>query len=147
MIQQLSRFVNTGAGLEKTLRMIQCVSQLGAALTLSSALTVQLTTVKLQLALGKFRFDGSSEDLSKTWHHSTKLLTLFVARRYFRFFGFIDSFQRVSALLGQDGFSSMNGFIDLAKWTCFGLYFVLDNLTIVCFVPSFPPGVAVLTSK
>ncbi|KAJ5325496.1 hypothetical protein MYU51_000197 [Penicillium brevicompactum] len=104
MIQQFSRFVNTGSGLEKSLRLIQCVSQVVAALTTSTALAVQLTTVKLQLAL---------------------------TRRYFRFFGFIDSFQRVSALLGGDGFSSVAGLIELAKWTCFGLYFVLEDLTIL----------------
>ncbi|KAJ5205149.1 peroxin-11B [Penicillium cf. griseofulvum] len=102
MIQQFSRFVKSGAGLEKTLRLIQCLSQVVAALTVSSALAVQLTTVKLQLAL---------------------------ARRYFRFFGFIDSFQRMSALLGKDGFSSVAGMLELAKCTCFGLYFVLEDLT------------------
>lgn len=53
MIQQFSRFVKSGAGLEKTLRLIQCMSQVVAALTVSSALAVQLTTVKLQLALSK----------------------------------------------------------------------------------------------
>lgn len=53
MIQQFSRFINNGAGLEKTLRLTQCVSQVIAALTVSSALAVQLTTVKLQLALSK----------------------------------------------------------------------------------------------
>ncbi|KAJ6100279.1 hypothetical protein N7467_001814 [Penicillium canescens] len=102
MIQKFSRFVNSGAGLEKTLRLIQCMAQVVAAVTVSSALAVQLTTVKLQLAL---------------------------ARRYFRFFGFIDSFQRMSALLGKDGFGSVGGLIELAKWTCFGLYFVLEDLT------------------
>ncbi|KAJ5753345.1 uncharacterized protein N7511_007498 [Penicillium nucicola] len=102
MIQKFSRFINSGAGLEKTLRLIQCTAQVVAALTVSSALAVQLTTVKLQLAL---------------------------ARRYFRFFGFIDSFQRMYALLGKDGFTSVGGLIDLAKWTCFGLYFVLEDLT------------------
>ncbi|KAJ5822386.1 peroxin-11B Pex11B-Penicillium chrysogenum [Penicillium robsamsonii] len=102
MIPQFSRFVKSGAGLEKTLRLIQCVSQVVAALTVSSALAMQLTTVKLQLAL---------------------------ARRYFRFFGFIDSFQRMLALLGKDGFSSVAGMLELAKCTCFGLYFVLEDLT------------------
>ncbi|KAJ5173479.1 uncharacterized protein N7500_001410 [Penicillium coprophilum] len=102
MIQQFSRFVKSGAGLEKTLRLIQCVSQVVAALTVSSALAMQLTTVKLQLAL---------------------------ARRYFRFFGFIDSFERMFALLGKGGFSSVAGVLELAKCTCFGLYFVLEDLT------------------
>lgn len=53
MIQKFSSFIKTGAGLEKTLRLIQCVSQVTAALTVSSALAVQLTTVKAQLALCK----------------------------------------------------------------------------------------------
>jgi hypothetical protein len=53
MFQKFSLFVNSGAGLEKTLRLIQCTAQVVAALTVSSALAVQLTTVKLQLALGK----------------------------------------------------------------------------------------------
>jgi hypothetical protein len=56
MISKFSRFVNSGAGLEKSLRLIQCVSQVVAALTVSSALAVQLTTVKLQLALSKLQF-------------------------------------------------------------------------------------------
>lgn len=54
-----------------------------------------------------------------------------IARRFFRFFGFIESFQRVSALLNKEGMGSVPGCIDLAKWTCFGLYFVLEDLTIV----------------
>lgn len=60
-----------------------------------------------------------------------------VARRYFRFFGFIDSFQRMSALLGKDGFSSVAGMLELAKCTCFGLYFVLEDLTTVCYLLLF----------
>ena len=54
------------------------------------------------------------------------------ARRFFRFFGFIESFQRVSALLGKGGIGSVPAWLDLAKWTCFGLYFVLEDLTMVC---------------
>ncbi|KAJ5554734.1 peroxin-11B Pex11B-Penicillium chrysogenum [Penicillium sp. DV-2018c] len=104
MAEHFSRFVKSGAGLEKTLRLIQCVSQVVAALTLDSALAVQLTTLKLQLAL---------------------------TRRYFRFFGFIDSFQRMIELLGRDGFTSVAGLLELAESTCFGLYFVLEDLTLL----------------
>lgn len=56
---------------------------------------------------------------------------LLSARRFFRFFGFIESFSRVSTLLSKDGMSSVPGWLDLAKWTCFGLYFLLEDLTIV----------------
>lgn len=53
------------------------------------------------------------------------------ARRFFRFFGFIGSFQHVSDLLGKDGVNSVAGWLDLAKYTCFALYFLLEDLTIV----------------
>ncbi|KAJ5133104.1 hypothetical protein N7526_004469 [Penicillium atrosanguineum] len=103
MIAHFNRFVNNGAGLEKTLRLIQSVAQIAAVFSIGST-AVRLTTAKLQLAL---------------------------TRRFFRFFGFIESFQRVSALLSKEGMGSVPGWIDLAKWTCFGLYFVLEDLTIL----------------
>ncbi|KAJ5112784.1 hypothetical protein N7532_000829 [Penicillium argentinense] len=103
MISQFNRFVNNGAGLEKTLRLIQSAAQVAAVFTVGST-AVRLTTTKLQLAL---------------------------SRRFFRFFGFIDSFQRVSALLTKEGMGSVPGWLELAKWTCFGLYFVLEDLTIL----------------
>ncbi|KAJ5172050.1 subunits of heterodimeric actin filament capping protein Capz [Penicillium capsulatum] len=103
MIGQFSRFVNSGAGLEKTLRLVQAVAQIAAVFTVGST-AVRLTTAKLQLAL---------------------------TRRFFRFFGFLESFQRVSALLGKAGMGTVAGWLDLAKWTCFGLYFVLEDLTML----------------
>ncbi|KAK5805820.1 hypothetical protein VI817_000078 [Penicillium citrinum] len=103
MIARLNRFVNNGAGLEKTLRLIQSMAQVAAVFTVGST-AVRLTTAKLQLAL---------------------------TRRFFRFFGFIESFQRVSTLLSKEGMGSVAGWLDLAKWTCFGLYFILEDLTIL----------------
>ena len=52
MIQQFSRFVHTGAGLEKTLRLIQALAQIAAVFTVGGT-AVRLTTAKLQLALSK----------------------------------------------------------------------------------------------
>lgn len=37
--------------------------------------------------------------------------------------------------MSKGGMGSVSGWIDLAKWTCFGLYFVLEDLTIVCTQP------------
>lgn len=54
MIGQFSRFVNSGPGLEKTLRLIQAVAQIAAVFTVGST-AVRLTTTKLQLALSKYR--------------------------------------------------------------------------------------------
>lgn len=53
------------------------------------------------------------------------------ARRFLRLFGFIPSFQRVAALLGQDEVGSMPVWLEMAKCTSFGLYIVLEDLTIV----------------
>ncbi|GLI75767.1 hypothetical protein PoHVEF18_004030 [Penicillium ochrochloron] len=103
MVAHLNRFLHSGAGLEKTLRLIQSLAQIAAVFSVGST-AVRFTTAKLQLAL---------------------------TRRFFRFFGFIESFQRVSALLSKDGMSSVPGWLDLAKWTCFGLYFLLEDLTIL----------------
>ncbi|KAJ6014182.1 hypothetical protein N7540_008773 [Penicillium herquei] len=102
-MQQFTRFVNNGAGLEKTLRLIQSIAQIAAVFTVGST-AVRLTAAKLQLAL---------------------------TRRFFRFFGFLDSFQRVSTLLTNGGVGSVARWLELAKWTCFGLYFVLEDLTIL----------------
>ncbi|CEJ53687.1 hypothetical protein PMG11_00036 [Penicillium brasilianum] len=103
MVAHLNRFLSSGAGLEKTLRLTQSVAQIAAVFSVGST-AVRFTTAKLQLAL---------------------------TRRFFRFFGFIESFSRVSTLLSKDGMSSVPGWLDLAKWTCFGLYFLLEDLTIL----------------
>lgn len=42
------------------------------------------------------------------------------------------------ALLGKDGFSSVTGMLELAKCTCFGLYLVLEDLTMVGYSLSCP---------
>lgn len=52
MISHVNRFVKNGAGLEKTLRLIQAVAQIAAVMTVGSA-AVRLTRAKLQLALSK----------------------------------------------------------------------------------------------
>lgn len=47
----------------------------------------------------------------------------------------------MSVLLGKEGFSSVAGLLELAKCTCFGLYFVLEDLTTVRYslLFFFPP--------
>jgi hypothetical protein len=52
MISQINRFVSNGAGLEKTLRLIQSSAQVASVFTVNST-AVRLTTAKLQLALSK----------------------------------------------------------------------------------------------
>ncbi|KAA8650798.1 PEX11 domain protein [Aspergillus tanneri] len=105
-IPQFANFTRNTAGLEKTLRLIHAVALIASVTTEhGSALAKQWTTTKSQLAL---------------------------TRRFFRFFAFIDCFDRVYGLLGNG--SSEGGLtflIELARWICLGLYFVLEDLTIL----------------
>lgn len=52
MIQQFSRFIQSGPGLEKTLRLIQAITQIAAVLSVGGV-AVPWTTAKLQLALSE----------------------------------------------------------------------------------------------
>jgi hypothetical protein len=45
----------------------------------------------------------------------------------------------MTALLGKDGFTSVAGLLELAKSTCFGLYFVLEDLTLVLLLTASSP--------
>src|SRR5690349_2420778 len=83
MIVQFSRFVNSGDGLEKTLRLIQSVALIAAVLSGGST-AVRLTTAKLQLALsmsqqartrGHFTF-RIGEKLTMTPQHGASSVSL-----------------------------------------------------------------------
>jgi hypothetical protein len=50
MVAHLNRFLSSGAGLEKTLRLIQSLAQIAAVFSVGST-AVRFTTAKLQLAL------------------------------------------------------------------------------------------------
>lgn len=50
MVAHVNRFLSSGAGLEKTLRLIQSLSQIAAVFTVGST-AVRFTAAKLQLAL------------------------------------------------------------------------------------------------
>jgi hypothetical protein len=54
MVAHLNRFLHSGAGLEKTLRLIQSLAQIAAVFSVGST-AVRFTTAKLQLALSMYR--------------------------------------------------------------------------------------------
>lgn len=55
------------------------------------------------------------------------------ARRYFRFFNFIECFQKVYSLIGGVHEQGMvMGAIELGKWSALGVYVILEDITIVC---------------
>ncbi|KAE8386265.1 peroxisomal biogenesis factor 11 [Aspergillus alliaceus] len=108
LINQFSNFTRTTAGLEKTLRLIQSLAQIVLELDTDPTSTTQWGTAKSQLAL---------------------------TRRFFRFFAFIDCFDRVYDLLGGRGGGGGQGpfmtLVEIGRWSCLGLYFVLEDLTIL----------------
>ncbi|KAH1669698.1 hypothetical protein KXV65_004776 [Aspergillus fumigatus] len=119
-IKQFSNFTRTGAGLEKTLRLIQA-----------------LATIIIETSI--------DNETVRTW--STAKSQLALTRRFFRFFNFLDCFEQVFALLGSSSSSSSSssvaeGFpttlIELGRWTCLGLYFVLEDCTILHAMDVYP---------
>ncbi|PLB47699.1 hypothetical protein P170DRAFT_409935 [Aspergillus steynii IBT 23096] len=114
-ITQFANFTRSSAGLEKTLRLIQAVAQIVADVAADRTVASQWGLAKGQLAL---------------------------SRRFFRFFNFIDCFDRVAGLLGgrvggNEG--ALTLLIELARWSCLGGYFLLEDLTILHAMKIHPP--------
>ncbi|PKY03230.1 hypothetical protein P168DRAFT_291363, partial [Aspergillus campestris IBT 28561] len=109
LIQKFSTFTRTAAGLEKTLRLINATCQIAGALSGDVVTASRWGAARGQLAL---------------------------TRRYFRFFNVIDCFARVAGLLSGDGEAgSVMALLELARWTCLGMYLLLEDITIVCVFP------------
>ncbi|KAB8208365.1 peroxisomal biogenesis factor 11 [Aspergillus parasiticus] len=107
LLRQFANFTRTTAGLEKTCRLIQSLAQLAIELDITpgSTTTAQWQTARSQIAL---------------------------TRRFFRFFAFIDCFSQVYGLLGgAQGQGLFMTLIEIGRWSCLGLYLVLEDLTIL----------------
>ncbi|EAW06519.1 PEX11 domain protein [Aspergillus clavatus NRRL 1] len=104
-LRQFSNFTHTQAGLEKTLRLIQSLAQVVIETSIGNATVKSWSIAKSQLAL---------------------------TRRFFRFFAFVDCFERVFALLGGAGDEGIPlRLIELGRWSCLGLYYVLEDCTLL----------------
>ncbi|KAJ9385874.1 hypothetical protein DTO063F5_4081 [Paecilomyces variotii] len=106
-VKQFANFTNHGIGLEKTLRLVQALAQVGAEVLVDTGeeLAKRCAIAKGQLAL---------------------------SRRYFRFFKFFECFERVTALLSTTGQNdSIHTTLELGKWSCLGIYLVMEDLTIL----------------
>ncbi|OGM51115.1 peroxin PEX11-1 [Aspergillus bombycis] len=107
LLRQFANFTRTVAGLEKTCRLIQSFAQIVIELNITpgSTTTAQWQTTRSQLAL---------------------------TRRFFRFFAFIDCFNQVYGLLGgAQGLGLFMTLVEIGRWSCLGLYLVLEDLTIL----------------
>ncbi|KAL4915976.1 peroxisomal biogenesis factor 11 [Aspergillus aurantiobrunneus] len=104
-LKQLVVFTKQTAGLEKTLRFIQAVSQVVGVTSDDKFLATQCLTARDQLALG---------------------------RRYFRLLEFYGCFERVHGLLTSTSSTGTLLYVmELAQYTFLGLYFLLENFTIL----------------
>ncbi|RLL97304.1 hypothetical protein CFD26_105068 [Aspergillus turcosus] len=111
-IKQFSNFTRTAAGLEKTLRLIQALATIVIETSIDNETVTTWSTAKSQLAL---------------------------TRRFFRFFNFLDCFERVYSLLGGSGADGVpTTLLELGRWTCLGLYFVLEDCTILHAMNVYP---------
>ncbi|KAE8136019.1 peroxisomal biogenesis factor 11 [Aspergillus pseudotamarii] len=107
LLRQFANFTRTTAGLEKTCRLIQSLVHIAIELDITprSTTTAQWQTARSQIAL---------------------------TRRFFRFFAFIDCFSQVYGLLGAaQGQGLFMTLIEIGRWSCLGLYLVLEDLTIL----------------
>ncbi|PYH46467.1 PEX11 domain protein [Aspergillus saccharolyticus JOP 1030-1] len=124
MLDHLCRFYRLNTGYEKTLRLIQAICLVTLELGVLDKLTTQrVLAAKSQIAL---------------------------IRRCIRFWNFLDCFNRVSALLGAAASDSRTPrrhppaptggmwFIEVAKWSCFGVYFLLEDLTLLHAAEIYP---------
>ncbi|PLN81748.1 peroxisomal biogenesis factor 11 [Aspergillus taichungensis] len=116
LIQKFSTFTRTAAGLEKTLRLINATCQIAGGLSGDVVTASRWGVARGQLAL---------------------------TRRYFRFFNVIDCFARVADLLpGGNGRASEAGsvmaLLELARWTCLGMYLLLEDATILHATNIYP---------
>ncbi|KAL4895166.1 peroxisomal biogenesis factor 11 [Aspergillus ambiguus] len=110
--KQFSNFTRTSAGLEKTLRLLQAAAQIATEVSVDQASGLRWSQARTQFAL---------------------------TRRFFRFFNFIDCAERVVGLLG--GGSSepiIMVIVELVRWSCLGLYFFLEDLTILHAMNLYP---------
>ncbi|KAK2765099.1 hypothetical protein FQN54_008798 [Arachnomyces sp. PD_36] len=104
--KQLANFTNSAAGLDLTLRLIHALAIVGAEISTDDVIVEKCIIATAQLGL---------------------------ARRYLRFFSFIECFENVYELLG--GRSATSGTIamtmQLVESSCLGMYFLLEDLTML----------------
>ncbi|KAJ6443649.1 pyridine nucleotide-disulfide oxidoreductase family protein [Purpureocillium lavendulum] len=105
-VKQCSSFVNSVAGLDLSLRLIQAVAQVVSEVFIDGLVSKRCSVAAFQLAL---------------------------ARRYLRFFSFIDCLDRVTTLSNFDtrSWGSASHTLEVVEASCLGAYFALEDLTML----------------
>ncbi|KAG5300175.1 peroxin 11B [Histoplasma capsulatum G186AR] len=108
LLKQFTNYTNSGIGLENVLRVIQSICQVISASVASAS---------------------EAEPWTKAW------INLALSRRYFRYFQFIDCFERAWAILSGQDPASGRGYVvrtmAVGEWSCLGGYLLLEAFTIL----------------
>ncbi|KAL1880407.1 hypothetical protein Plec18167_003811 [Paecilomyces lecythidis] len=105
LLKQFANFINSTGGLDLTLRLVHALVLIAAELDLDNATVTKCAIAASQLAL---------------------------ARRYLRFFCFLDCFQKVQdTLAGKSTAGAVDMILDAVQFTCLGLFFALEDLTML----------------
>jgi hypothetical protein len=122
------------AGLEKTLRFLQGLSQIILAYTLSPTAAAPWFQARKQFALG----------IPPPLLLQKSSLITCPGRRYLRFFKFIDAFAQASKAFNSS--TGIAAILDVGKWSCLGIYLFLESCTITAAMEIHPPSTSTPTS-
>ena len=109
------------AALERILRLLQALSQVLVAYSLS------IEDAKVWLHLRKQFALGTKPLLSRKSSLSADNFVL--GRRYFRFFKFLECFSKAWSYLYES--TGIDALLGTGKWSCQGIYLACESLTIV----------------
>jgi len=101
-LQQLIRLTNDAGALEKILRLLQSISQVLAAYSITAEDTQTWLLLRRQFALG---------------------------RRYIRFFRWIDCLAKAYTVFCEE--TGLVAVLGVGKWSCMGAFLFLESLTIL----------------
>ncbi|OAX78905.1 hypothetical protein ACJ72_06784 [Emergomyces africanus] len=115
LLKQFTNYTNSGVGLENFLRLVQSICQVISVSAVSAVEAQPWTIAWTNLAL---------------------------SRRYFRYFQFIDCFERTwSVFSGQDA-ATAGGYLlrtmAVGEWSCLGGYLLLEAFTILDALNIYP---------
>lgn len=124
MSKRFAKFTNSTAGLDLTLRFVHALVIVAAEVSPDVDVVKTSLLANMQIGLGEFFFFLGTGGTPKTDH---------LARRYLRFFCFLDCFNGVYDLLtGSDKSpGALPVLFDLVESTCLGLYIFIENSTMV----------------
>ncbi|OJD13466.1 hypothetical protein AJ78_06077 [Emergomyces pasteurianus Ep9510] len=115
LLKQFTNYTNSGIGLENFLRLVQSICQVISASAVSAV---------------------EAQPWAIAWTN------LALSRRYFRYFQFIDCFERAWSVFSGEDAASAGGYMlrtmAVGEWSCLGGYLLLEAFTILDALNIYP---------